>query len=107
MTRISGLLGLCCRAGQAVLGAEMALEEIRSGKIGLVLLDEAASEGTRKKLLDACAYRSIPSHTLPSGELSRACGKDGRMAAAIRKGTLCGRMIQLLKEEKTVPGQNS
>ena len=96
MSAVSGLLGLACRAGQIALGADIALQEIRSGKTALLLLDEGASEGTRKKLLDACAFRSVPVYTLPEGEISRACGKDGRMAVAVRKGKLAGRMAELL-----------
>ena len=96
MSAVSGLLGLACRAGQIALGADVALQEIRAGKTALVLLDAAASEGTRKKLLDACAFRSVPAYTLPEGEISRACGKDGRMAAAVRKGKLAERMAELL-----------
>ena len=90
------MLGLACRAGQIALGADVALQEIRAGETALVLLDAAASEGTRKKLLDACAFRSVPAYTLPEGEISRACGKDGRMAAAVRKGKLAERMAELL-----------
>ena len=100
MSAVSGLLGLACRAGQAALGADMALQEIRAGKAALLLLDAGASEGTRKKLLDACAYRSVPAYTLPEGEISRACGKDGRMAAAVRKGGLAQRMNELLNKEE-------
>ena len=96
MSAVSGLLGLACRAGQIALGADIALQEIRSGKTALLLLDEGASEGTRKKLLDACAFRSVPAYTLPEGRISRACGKDGRMAAAVRKGKLAERMAELL-----------
>lgn len=96
MTAVSGLLGLGFRAGQVTVGAEMALQQIRAGRAGLVLLDAGASEGTRKKIADACAYRTVPMHMLPEGELSRACGRDGRMAAAVRPGKLCQRMIQLL-----------
>ena len=96
MTPVSGLLGLASRSGQIILGADLALREIRSGRAALVLLDQGASEGTRKKIADACAYRSIPLHMLPEGELSWACGKDGRMAAAVRPGKLCQRMLELL-----------
>ena len=98
MSRVSGLLGLACRAGQAALGADIALQEIRGGKAALLLLDAGASEGTKKKLLDACAFRSVPAFTVPEEEISRACGKDGRMAAAIRKGNLAKRMLELLSE---------
>jgi len=98
MTAVSGLLGLAARAGQATLGADLALREIRGGRAGLVLLDAGASEGTKKKISDACAYRGVPLHMLPEGELSRACGKEDRMAAAIQKGKLCQRMAELLSD---------
>ena len=68
MTRIDGLLGLCSRSGQIILGADLALREIKAGRAGLALLDEGASEGTRKKISDACAYRGVPLRMLPEGE---------------------------------------
>lgn len=95
MKQILGLLGLSCRAGQITLGAEMALKEIKAGKAGLALLDEGASEGTQKKISDACAYRHVPLYRLPADALSAACGKEGRMAAAIRPGKLCQRLLLL------------
>ena len=98
MTPISGLMGLCCRAGQITLGTDMVIQEIRSGKAGLVLLDEGASKGTQKKISDACAYRQVPLHRMPAGEIDRACGKDGRMAAAVKPGKLCQQMILLLSQ---------
>ena len=100
MSAVSGLLGLTCRAGQIALGADIALQEIRAGKAALALLDAGASEGTRKKLLDACTFRSVPVYTLPENEISRACGRDGRMAAAVRKGNLANRMQELLSENE-------
>ena len=100
MSAVSGLLGLACRAWQIALGADIALQEIRAGKAALALLDAGASEGTRKKLLDACTFRSVPVYTLPENEISRACGRDGRMAAAVRKGNLANRMQELLSENE-------
>ena len=96
MTPISGLLGLSCRAGQITLGTDMVIQEIRAGKAALVLLDEGASPATQKKISDACAYRSVPLHRMPAGEIDRACGKDGRMTASVRRGKLCDRMLLLL-----------
>ena len=103
MTPIYGLLGLACRAGHVTLGAELALRQIKSGKAGLMLLDADASEGTKKKVSDACAYRNVPLHMLPAGDLSRACGKDGRMAAAVRPGPFCQRMLELLGGQAPSP----
>ncbi len=101
MTPVSGLLGLACRAGQITLGADMALQDIRGGKAALVLLDAGASEATQKKLKDGCAYRSVPFYVLPEGEISRACGRDGRIAAAVKKGKLAERMKELLSTEES------
>ena len=100
MTKAEGLLGLASRAGQITLGAELALREIKGGRAAAVLLDAGASDGTRKKILDACAYRGVPAYILSMETLSRACGKDGRMAAALKKGKLCDRIMELLYEEK-------
>ena len=106
MTPVYGLLGLAHRAGQVTLGADMALEVIRAGKAALALIDEGASEGTKKKLLDACAFRNVPAYFLPRDDLSRACGRDSRMAAAVRKGPFAGRLEQLLREtEQQTPDQ--
>ena len=99
MTAIFGILGLACRAGQVALGNEMALEAIKRGQAALALIDGGASEGTRKKILDACAYRSVPAHILPEGEIFRASGKDGRMAAAVKKGPFGQRIAQLLSDD--------
>ena len=100
MTPIDGLLGLASRAGQITLGADLALREIKGGRAGLLLLDAGASEGTRKKILDACAYRGVPAYILPEDALSRACGKEGRMAATVKKGKLCERIRELLSSEQ-------
>lgn len=104
MQKIEGLLGLCCRAGQITLGAEMALKEIKAGRAALVLVDESASEGTKKKIADACAYRHVALHMLPVDCLSRACGRDGRMAGAVKSGKLC-QQLQLLLTQSAEPNQ--
>lgn len=96
MKDIRGLLGLCCRAGQATLGADLALREIKAGRAGLALIDQGAAEGTKKKILDACAYRSVPAYILPEGEIDLSCGKEGRMAAAIQSGEICRAILKRL-----------
>lgn len=98
MKKIIGLLGLCSRSGQIALGADLSLREIRGGRAGLAFLDAGASDGTKKKIADACAYRNVPLHMLPAGELSRACGREDRMAAAIHPGKLCQQIMYLLQE---------
>ena len=96
MAGLEGLLGLCARAGQITLGADLALREIKAGRVGLVLLDAAASPGTKKKIADACAFRGVRLHVLPEGTLSGACGKDDRMAGAVKNGPLCRKIAEML-----------
>ncbi len=86
--KLKGYLGLAVRSGQAALGANMVLEQIRSGKAGVVLIDEDASDNTRKKLSDACAFRNVDLHILPAGLIAASCGKGDRMAAGVGKTSL-------------------
>ena len=96
MQKIEGLLGLCVRAGQITLGADLALREIRGSRAALALIDAGASDGTKKKISDACQYRRVPLYELPAGALDGACGRDGRMAAAVKDGPLARQLITLL-----------
>ncbi|MBR3904285.1 MAG: ribosomal L7Ae/L30e/S12e/Gadd45 family protein [Clostridia bacterium] len=98
MAKIDGLLGLAMRAGQLTAGADLALREIKAQKAALVLVDQDASENTRKKLSDACAYRRVPMHIMEAGLLDRACGREGRMAACLKKGGICDQILRLLNQ---------
>ena len=99
--RALSFLGLCMRAGQVVSGQEACVAAIRGGECALALLDAGASAGTRKKISDACAYRNVPLHILPEGEIDRACGREGRMVAAVKPGALCAQMMRMLPNRET------
>ena len=96
LEKIRGLMGLAMRAGQVTLGANLALNVIKSNKAALVLVDETASENTKKKLSDACIFRSVPMYYLPQGLIDDACGKDCRYAAALTAGGLSEKIRQLI-----------
>ena len=98
MAKLEGLLGLAMRAGQLTAGADLALREIKAGKAALVLVDEGASENTKKKLTDACAFRRVPVHIMEAALLDRACGREGRMAACLKKGGICDQVAQILNQ---------
>lgn len=93
--RLNGLLGLTCRAGQMILGGDLALRAVRADQAMMVLLDVNASEGTKKKLRDACAFRQLPCFELEAGVLGRSCGQPDRIAAAVKPGSL-GKQIEML-----------
>ena len=99
--KLKGYLGLAVRAGSAYLGVSMALDHIRSGRSGVVLIDEEASENTRKKLCDAADFRHVRRHILPAGWISGACGKGEWLAVSIAKGNLADLISRLAETEET------
>ena len=62
-----GLLGLCARAGQIAFGEDGCLGAIRTGKCGLLILDQGASANARKRYTDACRYYRVPLATAAAG----------------------------------------
>ncbi len=95
--QVKGLLGLCARAGQIVLGTDQALKLVRRGGAACLLVDGQAAENTKKKLRDASLSHASPLYELPAGLLDEACGQSGRMGAALREGTLSRQLITLLE----------
>lgn len=96
--RALGLLGLAQRAGQVVSGGDMVERAARAGQVALVLIDADASERTRDKFSALCKGRGIPLHNVSPDNLGRAIGRDGRMIAAVRKGSLANQMATLFEE---------
>lgn len=94
--QLLGLLGLACRAGQLVPGAEKTLAALREDKAALVLLDAAAARNTRKKLSDGCAHRGVRLLEVPEGLLGQAIGQPGVYAAAAYPGGLSGKIEQTM-----------
>lgn len=86
---LAGLLGLAMRSGQLKAGAQLALEDIRQGHAGLLLLDKAASPNTTKRMTDACQTHQIRCLCLPEDLLGKAIGKQGTMAATLLPGGIC------------------
>ena len=94
LKKLRGYMGLCVRAGQAVFGMDGCLNSLRKGEAGVLLLDAAASEGTRKKYADVCRTAGVPLAELPEDLLEEATGRSG-MAMAVKKGGLCGQILSL------------
>jgi ribosomal protein L7Ae-like RNA K-turn-binding protein len=86
---LTGLLGLAMRSGQLKAGAQAALEDIRQGRAGLLLLDLASSPNTTKRMTDACQTHQVRCLRLPEDLLGKAIGKQGTMAATMPPGGIC------------------
>lgn len=94
--RLKGLMGICCRAGQAVFGADGCMKLIRSGEGAVLLMDGGISGTTEDKYRGVCARHMVITATLREGLLEEATGKPG-MAMAIRSGSLAEQVISCLK----------
>ncbi len=98
-SRVKGFLGLCMRAGQIVSGQEACVDAVRRETAGIVLMDEGASDNTRKRVKDACGTHGVPLYGLDADALGRCIGKAGRMVAALPRGGMADKLLSLLENE--------
>ncbi len=89
---LSGLMGLCTRARQAVFGENACLKALRNGEIGLLILDETISDSAAEKFESAAKPKSIPILWLEDGCLWAATGKPG-MVMGVRDSGFAERMM--------------
>ena len=94
------MLGIAMRAGALSLGESGVLKAISSGAALTVLLDAGASENTKKRFRDSCAFYKIPLFEAEQDRLGHAIGKPGRMSAAIARGSLGEKLLALAREEE-------
>ena len=93
------MLGIAMRAGALTLGEDGVLKAISSGKAALVLVDAGASDNTKKRFADSCAYYGVRLKATQAGRLSAAICRSGRMSAAVKAGGLCDKLISLAGED--------
>ncbi len=82
--KIVNAFGLAMRAGKCTVGADMCVEQIRSGKAKLVVAACDLSQNTIKKLNDSCSYHSVELLilSLDKAELGKRLGKQTGVACA-------------------------
>jgi ribosomal protein L7Ae-like RNA K-turn-binding protein len=97
--KLKGFLGLCRRAGQVILGQDACVDAVRRNTAAVVLLDESSSESSQKRFRNTCTSHHVPLISVPEDMIAQALGKDGRMAAAIRQGTMAQKIIGLAAEK--------
>ncbi len=80
--KLLGLLGFSARARKLVTGTDLCRDEIRRGRLPLVLVAGDASDNTKKRIADACKYYGTDMCIVPisAGELSERIGKTGSIA---------------------------
>lgn len=57
--KINAAIGFCARAGKLKSGDFAVEKALKSNKARIVILDETASDNTRKTWENACSYRSV------------------------------------------------
>ena len=95
--RLTGVIGLCVRARQAVFGEDSCVKTLRAGGSTLLLLDGEASGNTRKKYEETCRRAGAELWMLPRGLLGAATGKPG-VAMAVLEGSLAKQVVLRLTE---------
>ena len=82
--KILNMLGLAKKAGRLKTGGSVLEQSVKAGHICLLLAARDASEGSRKKMRNMAAYRSIPSLEWGSKEeLGKALGRGECAGAGI------------------------
>lgn len=98
-SRVTAFLGLCMRAGRVTSGQEAGVSLIREGGAALVLMDEAASGNTQKRVTDACHAHDTPLYRVSAGVLGHSIGKQGRMVAVLAPDGMADKLLSILKDE--------
>jgi uncharacterized protein len=86
--RITDILGLSRRAGQAVAGFEKAREWVRGGQARLVVQARDGSEAERARFLSGATDTVAVYDPLPGAALGRVFGRDFVVHVAIAPGRL-------------------
>ena len=101
MDKILSLAGLARRAGKAVSGEFSAEEALKKGKARLVILAEDASENTKKKFADRCAYRRTELISYGSkASLGQALGQEERAVLAITDEGFAAAVLKAFHDNK-------
>jgi ribosomal protein L7Ae-like RNA K-turn-binding protein len=105
-----GVIGMCRRAGKAIIGTPQICEHLRSVGInksgaepGIIVFEASdSSENTHKKISDKCIYYNVRHIRLTSDcvSLGNAVGKSAVAAVAVADKNFCRAVLLKLSEDK-------
>ena len=96
------LLGLAAKAGRVVSGEFATEKAVKAGKARLVLVAGDASDNSKKKFSDMCAYYKVPIYLVGTKEeLGGAIGKDYRASLGVTDDNFAVAMKKL--EQSSTP----
>ena len=93
--RAEGMLGLCARARKLITGEKAVVQAIRAGSCHLALLDAGTAKNGAEAVAQACEAHGVPLIRTTPGQLGRAIGRPGRMAAAVTDEGMAKRIKEL------------
>ena len=95
--KVLSLISLATKAGRCASGEF--LTETKSGRAGLVVVAEDASENTKKKFRDMCEFYDVPIIFYSDKDtLGHAMGKQFRASLAILDEGFAKGILKALKE---------
>lgn len=93
------LLGLAARGRNLVSGEFSTEKAVKEGKAKLVIVGGDASENTRKKFTDMCAFYDVPIYFYTTKEaLGKSIGKEMRASVAVTDQGLATGIMKRLEE---------
>ena len=108
--KLLGVIGMCRRAGKAVIGVPMICEHLRKrgvaengdGEDIIVFEASDSSDNTHKKLTDKCRYYNVKHIRLGADcvILGNALGKSATAAVAIADKNFCRAVLEKISKDQ-------
>ena len=98
-SKLNSAIGFAMKAGRLKSGDFVTEKLIRAKGAKIALIDTTASDNTKDKYRDICAYTGID--LVEVEELGRWIGKPGRMVAAVTDEAFTQMIRRALAQEKT------
>lgn len=92
--KLAGMIGFAVRCRQAAAGTDACRIMIRSGKCGVLLVDEETAPNTRKRAEELCGPENVPIIILKAGLIEQASGKGCRIMG-VQKGSFSEQILKL------------
>ena len=93
------MLGVAMRAGQLSLGESGVLKTVSSGTALFMILDAGASDNTKKKFRDSCAFYKVPLYETSPDRRAAKMLKSGEKRFA-DEAALGEKLLALAREEE-------
>lgn len=96
-TKICGLIGIATKAGKIVAGTDACLEDIKKGKVSLLLIASDSSDRTKLTFKEKAEEYNIPIfEALSIEEMSKAIGKVNKAVIGIKDTGFSNKMKSII-----------